>query len=334
MLLHNWNRVTFCFCLTPIVLFLSMGCWGRAEENESNTEANQEVTVEEVIQRLAQVEAKLHGFRVQCLSTVNRQSMNIGVIGEGPEKIFGDVSSSRATINAVWHYRHNGSWRFEADLVQTDVTADGAKQTKKFSAYSVFDGPRGRGKYLWLNSPDSDVRVSGENEEKYVSTPQGHLQSRPLEFLTQSSGRSFSDEISQGEAKITRREMLDDRPLIVSTTKALQVRPNIKFYHYREFWIDVERGVVVRRQTFSREAEDSPWGLQRRQESSGFEWDAGLELWLPTLAKEFQWHVDGQGQGKLYSLEVFAYSDWEINPQFAPETFSIDQSWYSPNDRH
>ncbi|MEO8270427.1 MAG: hypothetical protein ABI557_11960, partial [Aureliella sp.] len=150
---------------------------------------------------------------------------------------------------------------------------------------------------------------------------------------THSSGRSYSNELRQDEAKLTRRENLDGRPLIVLTTKARQVRPNIQYYLYREFWIDLGRGVVVRRQTFAREAENSHWRLQFRQESGDFEWDAGLDLWLPTLANEFQWHVKGQGQGKLLQLEVFVYSDWEINPQFDAETFSIDQTWYSQHSK-
>ena len=331
MPLHNWSPATFAIGLAPIALFLALGCWGRAEEIESGSAANQPVTVEEMIERLEQVEAKLHGFRVHCLSTTKQQNLMIGVVGEGLEEIFGDVSSSRTTTNAVWHYRNDGSWRFQADLVQMDVTEGGDKQTKKFSAYSVFDGPRGRGKHLWLNSPDSDMRVSGNDEEVYSSTFQGYRQSRPREFLTHSWGSTFSDELSHDEARITRREMLDGRALIVLTTKVLQFRSN--FQQYREFWIDFERGVVVRRQTFVREADDSPWVLQRRQESGAYEWNAGSGLWLPTSAKKFEWRANGQGQGKLIELEVFAYSGWKINPPFDPQTFSIDQSWYSPNDR-
>ena len=331
MPLHNWPRVTLCTYVTSLMFLLSLGCWGRADENDSRTKADQPVSVDEVIERLEQVEAKLHGFRVHCLSTVDRRNSSIRVVEE-LEEIFGDVSSSRTTTNVVWHYRDDGSWRFEADVVQVDATADAAKQTKKFSAYSVFDGPRGRGKYLTLNSPDSDVRVSKE-EEQYGSTPKGFLQKRPTEFLTQSWRRSFTDELRQDQGKITRREILDGRALVVLTTKARKVRPNIPFYLYREFWIDVERGVVVRLQTFARESEDSQWGLQLRQESSGYEWDAGSELWLPTSAKELQWNLSADGKGKLFSLAVFAFSGWEINPEFAPETFLLEQSWYTPNDR-
>ncbi len=307
-----------------------MGCWGQAEDHEGTTDENQDFSVEEVIERLAQVEVKLHGLRVHCLSTTKQRYSNVGVIGEEPEKIFGDVWNRQETINAVWHCRNDASWRFEADFVGKNFTADGIKQTKRFSAYAVFDGPRGRGKYLWLNSPSSDVRVS-RDEERYGSTPQGHLQSCPLEFLTQSSGRSFSDELRQDGARISRREILDDRTLVVLTTKAHQIRPNIQ--HYREFWIDVERGVVVRRQTFSREADVEPWKLVLRQDCGDFKWDAGAELWLPTSAKEFESRGDGQGRGSFTRLEVFAYKGWKINPQTDRGVFSIDQSWYSPNDR-
>ncbi|MEO8271052.1 MAG: hypothetical protein ABI557_15120, partial [Aureliella sp.] len=174
MLLFDWSRFTFYFCLASIVLFLLMGCWGRAEESGGKTQGNQEASVEEVIERLARVEAKLHGFRVRCLSRAKERYSKVDAFGEEPERRVGDVSGSRV-IRAVWNYRDDGSSRFESNRVQYVVTTDGSRQATKFSAYSVFDGPRGRGKYLWLNSPDSDVRVSGD-EEKYVSTPR-HLQS-------------------------------------------------------------------------------------------------------------------------------------------------------------
>lgn len=297
------------------------------------SERNQEITVEEVIQRLEQVEAKLHSFRVHCLSNTKLQLISSGVIGQEAGRVWASVPSIRTTTDSVWHYRNNGSSRIESERVQINVSADGSRQVKRYSAYSVFDGPRGRGKYLWLNSPDSDGRVAGNNEEKYVSTPQGHLQNCPIEFLTQSSGRSFSEELRQGEAKIARRERRGGRTLVVLNTSARQTRPNIEFYQYREFSIDIERGVVVRRETFDRDSEESSWGIGHRQESSDYEWDAGSQLWLPTSAMEFRWSLTKQRQRKLVSVEAFAYSNWEINPQFDDETFSIDQDWSSLKDR-
>lgn len=327
------TRRTLRIGLAPIVLLLSMSCRVVAEGNTINGKANQEVTVEEVIQRLEQVEAKLHSFRVHCLSNSQRQSLDIRVNGDGPERVFSVLVSSRATTNSVWHYRDDGSSRFEADRVQVDVTANGGRQVKRFSAYFVFDGPRGRGKHLWLNSPDSDVRMWGTNEEKYSSTPQGSLEMCPIGFLTRSSGRSYSQELRHEEAKITRREMLEGRSLVVLTTNVRQTRPNIEFYQHRELWVDVERGVVVRCETFERNAEEWAWGIRHRLESGDYQWEAGSQLWLPTSAKEFNWSVHSQGQWKLDSVEVFAYNHWEINPQIDDETFSIDQDWSSLKDR-
>jgi hypothetical protein len=328
-------RRTLCIGWVPIVLFLSMSCPAVAEDNATSSEPNDGITVEQVLQRLEQVEAKLHSFRVHCVGNGKIQFTDFRVDKVAPARGRRVVPGMQTKTNSVWHYQNNGSSRFEADRVQVDVIADGSSQVQRYSAYSVFDGPRGRGKYLWLNSPDSNDRMSRNNAEKYTSAPQGSLEMCPIEFLTRSSERSFSEELRQEEAEIARREKLDDRAVVVLATRVRQIPigPNIDGYLYREFWVDIDRGLVVRLDSFARDSEESAWNLMLRRESSNYEWDAGSQMWLPTSAKEFGWNINRQGQRKLYSVVVYAYNHWEINPQIDDETFSIDQDWSSLKDR-
>lgn len=120
---------------------------------------------------------------------------------------------------------------------------------------------------------------------------------------------------------------------MVLTTRVRQFQPNNASCFYRDFWIDIDRGLVVRCESFARDTEESAWELMLRRESSDYEWDTGSRIWLPNTAQEIGWNVNRQGQRKLYSVVVYAYNHWEINPQIDEETFSIDQDWSSLKDR-
>lgn len=189
--------------------------------------------------------------------------------------------------------------------------------------FSVFDGPRGRGKYILLDTPDSDIRNAKEKEVFASSPGRMRFQTQPLEFLTHNGGTSIRDELLQKEAKVTGSDLLNGRTVVVLATKVWETRFNSQLY--REFWFDWERSVVVRRQTLTRLSQDKPWRLLHRRDCRGFERDSVTQLWLPESAQEFSWTVDEQGHLDLARMEIFVFSDWQINPDFDRALFSIDR---------
>lgn len=305
------------------LLTVAVGYWCRADDKQDNAEADQGVSVEEVVQRLSQVEAKLHGFRVRCDSTSKFRTQ--GIDGQQlrlPGAVAGP-GGARTDIAGVWHYRDDGSWCFDGDMSSAATSETTPPSHLRQLLFSVFDGPRGRGKYILLDTPDSDIRNAKEKEVFASSPGRMRFQTQPLEFLTLNDGISIRDELLQKDAKVTGRDLLNGRSVVILATKVWETRFNPQLY--REFWFDWERSVVVRRQTFTRLSQDRPWRLLHRRDCQGFKRDSVTQLWLPQSAKEFNWTVDEQGQIVLARMEAFVFNDWQINPDFDRALFSIDR---------
>jgi len=284
--------------------------------------ADSNVMLDQLVDGLQNVEEKISTLKVACENSSKLEFF--GANGGRPDKglIEGDITGLVKTTQATWAYRNDGSLRFEGTTSGKTMSDERGSPSGASVVISVFDGVKKMGKHVVVNE-----NAAGEldwieeiRDERIVSSGQ----ESPLEFVTEYLGQSIANQLENHEAKITGHDRLHGRRLAIAQTGIEKLRPNYHSHH--RFWIDAERNVVVRRQTFARLGADKPWCLHLQRDCKDFQQDENSGLWLPRSATSFNWAVTATAKGRLTSSALYSYRDWKVNPTIDPSAFSLDAS--------
>jgi hypothetical protein len=142
----------------------------------------------------------------------------------------------------------------------------------------------------------------------------------PLEFTTHYFREPVSKFLVGRGVRVVGHEVRDSRPVTV-----VEVEPGTfdgKGWKYR-IWVDMERGVVVRRAGLIRHP-DQDWREYIRIESRGHE-EVRPGIWLPAHVKHEVLHAPKAGRPEQVGWSYDGhYLAWEVNRELPEGTFRLD----------
>jgi hypothetical protein len=126
--------------------------------------------------------------------------------------------------------------------------------------------------------------------------------------------------VGRKAACIVGAEALDSRPVTVMEGEPVTV--DGKGWKYR-FWVDLERGIVVRRAGLIRYP-DQDWREYTRIESRGHE-EVAPGIWLPAYVKYESIHTTKAAGREQISWSYEGHNlGWEVNRDLPGGTFHLD----------
>ncbi|QDV21728.1 hypothetical protein [Aureliella helgolandensis] len=301
--------------LTHFVITCAL-CWNSAaclafDANASavqlppNGEA-EELTVAEIVEILRRTESVINTLSVSCQST-----------GKRDLKASMDANAAwhycRQSVSCTWWVDSQGSWLYSGKSSERWVRNN--PRSEKTTLISTFIPPA-TGKFALLDASTNKVIREGD-------AGACHLQLNPTEIVGYLDGVSIPTFLQSKDAVIAGTKDLNGRTLtlveVIDKTSS-----SIQWRHL--FWVDVERGVLPRRQKYVRLAEDEPWELIAMLDCGIYKADVASGLWLPSEAKSFRWDLSNTGQvGRLTHAAYHSLSKWSINPTLPnPDAFLSD----------
>ena len=142
----------------------------------------------------------------------------------------------------------------------------------------------------------------------------------PLEFTTHYFREPVSKFVGRQGARVVGVETWESRPATVLERAPVTV--DGKGWKYR-FWVDLERGIVVRRAGLIRYP-DQDWREYTRIESRGHE-EVRPGIWLPTHVKYESLHTTKAGGPEQISWSYEGRNlGWEVNRDLPEGTFRLN----------
>jgi hypothetical protein len=269
--------------------------------------------VAEVIAALQRTEAAIESLEVEyvCLS-----NLQFGPPGKPP--LAGLIEDDavamirRATVSWVAH--RDGRARVDAEFERTNVRQDGSEVRHEEDHVSAFDGQVGA-MITRRRLPTGEIFDDFQSTNGVVSTHHS-----PFDLTVRVQGTPVSEVLTLDRAKELREDEIEGRRVAVVETQAKAVRPD--YILRREFWIDVERGVVVRRRSLVQRGPDKPWGQHLLVDATRFA-EVRPGVWLPGAVSESNWTVGEAGGDFLVSRESYAFDAWTVNGEIDPQRFAV-----------
>jgi protein involved in polysaccharide export with SLBB domain len=262
-------------------------------------------TVEEVIESLQSSEEAVKSLIVKyhCES-----EMNLVRPGSKPQPEFpieDDAVSMKRVADVSWEVLADGRGRMNAQIRRTNTRFDGSTNTKHEEFTSAFDGSTAA-ILTARKQPDGTeisrrVRLSQQFDRSHHS---------PFDFSTQHLGTPISQLLVERAAVPVQMERWEDRPVVVVEASPFTVRDDYIVRH--RFWVDLERGIAVRRQSFVQRGEGKPWALHLQIDGKQHT-EVKPGIWLPKVVDTWNYHVTTEGQDFLVSKEHFEVSEWKVN---------------------
>jgi hypothetical protein len=137
-------------------------------------------------------------------------------------------------------------------------------------------------------------------------------QRKPISELLAAEGAAFVD-----------HQDWEGRSMAVVETPPVEVRED--YIYRRQYWIDVERGTVVRRLTYARLGEGKPWGLHLQYQGTEYA-EVAPGIWTPGKYETRNYVVDEDGGHFLANREHYAITQCKVNSAVDPARFERDEA--------
>jgi hypothetical protein len=269
--------------------------------------------VAELIAALQRTEAAIESLEVEyvCLS-----NLQLGPPGKPP--LAGLIEDDavaivrRATVSWVAH--RDGRGRIDAAIERTHVRQDGSEVHHEDEHVSAFDGKVGA-KVTRRRLPTGEIGEDYDSTNGVVPSHQS-----PFDLTVRDLGTPMSQRLVEGRATFMRDDEYENRAVAVVETLPELVSET--WTSRREFWIDAERGVVVRRLIYAQRGPGLPWGLHLEFDATRFT-EVRPGLWLPGAVAEQNRTVGQVGGDYVASRENYAIDKWTVNGEIAPQRFAV-----------
>ena len=273
----------------------------------ADASGNPAPSIEEIIRILKAKEAEIVTLQVTFLCRDEY------VYREPKESNQNQLPPSVRKAEITWEVVGDGRGRMSARAERSKGLDDGSTAIEVTTMLSTFNGQNGRRlKTNREGQGDATHEVLlGEHSLTFL-----HDYRNPFDMTTQYGGVPISKVLEDGKATIVDAEQRGDRPVVV-----LETTPSVSAdWHIvrQRFWIDAERGAIVRRQNFEQQADGQNWRLESQLDAEKFA-EGKPGVWLPGAATFEQHTVLPRGVGT--HKERYAMANWVINQEIDSSRF-------------
>ncbi len=299
---------------TSVLAFFLGGLISAAAVAEDVAEAPS--SVDEIVLRLKAQEEAIETLQATYLCLSKHTILRPGAKHDPRFPIADNLASLIRRSKVTWEATRDGRGRIEAVQQATNVRDDGTSFESRETIVSAFNGATGRMLTTDRQRKGTDMPAIGQATQRFERT-----HSSPFDMTTHDLGSPVSKLLEEGRATVVAMERWEDRPVVVLEVAPVTVRND---YIYRQrFWIDVERGAAVRRQSFVQRGEGMTWGLHYQVDAKQFS-EVSPGIWLPSAVDIWNYYVSTAGQNFLSGKEDYAIMDWKINEAIDPSRFELE----------
>ena len=282
-------------------------------------------SVEEIIRILKAREDAIETLQVTSLCLEEITLLKPGAKHDANFPIADNLASMNRKAEIAWEVTREGAGRMTAKMQCTNTRDDGTTFDSRETILSTCAGAGAGGRWLETDRQrdGADLADIGRATQNFQLTHVG-----PFDFTTRQVGTPISKILADGEAKFIETQRWDERPVVVLEAKPKAIRDD--YILRQRFWVDVERGVAVRRQSLVQRGEGKPWGLHYQVDATKYA-EAAPGVWLPGRVDTLNYHVSDEGQDFLTSKARFVITDWIVNKKIDASRFDVDLPEQAPD---